>query len=450
MQRAPSGTLRALACHRGAMRAPRADMCPLRASRTRAHLACGWGGKQKMGGFLGSQKSLAGAEGGKTLGGLNPKLAHIDSTMRGVKLGESAFAGEAPDPIDLADAGNAQYAVPYIKDIMRVLRETEVWRTAQAPAPMRTMGVCSAAQRCAVVTRAALARRPWLLCAVQSKYLAPPTYMAQQADVNEKMRAILIDWLIEVHLKFKLVPETMYVTVNLIDRFLSKKSIQRNKLQLVGVTAMFIASKYEEIYAPEVRDFVYISDKAYSREEILKMEANMLGMLNFNVTAPSAFAFLKRFVKVAGFLHHDEGREERLCTYLVELTLQEYRMLKYLPSVIAASAVCLAQKMLRQGSWVRAARCPHRESSRRGRPSTRLTRALCTTRARLFRAVVSHADAHVLSGGDAAAMHEGHERDREGGAEEQPLRCAQEVLAGQVRGGRARADGRALTMKLCA
>jgi cyclin B len=178
--------------------------------------------------------------------------------------------------------------------------------------------------------------------------------MTAQTDVNEKMRAILIDWLIEVHLKFKLVSETMYVTVNVIDRFLAKKSIPRNKLQLVGVTAMFIASKYEEIYAPELRDFVYISDKAYARDEILKMEATMLGVLNFNVTAPSPYAFLKRFVKVAGFLWPEESREERLCSYLVELTLQEYRMLKYLPSVIAASAVCLAQKMLNNGSWTSA------------------------------------------------------------------------------------------------
>jgi len=270
-------------------------------------------GSSKLGGFLGgSQKSVGlGADGSKTLGGLNPKqsLANIDTSMRTVKLNESNYGSEAPDPIDMADSNNAQCVVPYLKDIMRCMRETE------------------------------------------GKYLAPPTFMAQQTDINEKMRAILIDWLVEVHLKFKLVPETMYVTVNIIDRFLSKKSIQRNKLQLVGVTAMFIASKYEEIYAPEVRDFVYISDKAYSREEILKMEATVLGALNFNVTTPSAYAFLKRFVKVAGWLQNDDSREERLCNYLVELTLQEYKMLKYLPSVIAASAICLAQKMLRNGSW---------------------------------------------------------------------------------------------------
>lgn len=84
------------------------------------------------------------------------------------------------------------------------------------------------------------------------------------------MRAILIDWLIEVHLKFKLLPETLFLTVNLIDRYLEKQVIPRTKLQLVGVSSMLIASKYEEIYAPEVRDFVYITDKAYSKEDILK------------------------------------------------------------------------------------------------------------------------------------------------------------------------------------
>lgn len=90
------------------------------------------------------------------------------------------------------------------------------------------------------------------------------------------MRSILIDWLVEVHLKFKLVPETLYLTVNLIDWYLSQVSVNREKLQLVGVTAMLIASKYEEIYAPEVQDFVYITDKAYTKEEILDCEQRML------------------------------------------------------------------------------------------------------------------------------------------------------------------------------
>lgn len=83
------------------------------------------------------------------------------------------------------------------------------------------------------------------------------------------MRGILVDWIIEVHLKFKLLPETLFLTVSLIDRYLEMTQIMRTQLQLVAVSAMLIASKYEEIYAPEVRDFVFITDNAYTREEIL-------------------------------------------------------------------------------------------------------------------------------------------------------------------------------------
>lgn len=83
------------------------------------------------------------------------------------------------------------------------------------------------------------------------------------------MRAILIDWLIEVHLKFKLLPESLFLTVNLIDRFLEKVMVPRTQLQLVGVTAMLIASKYEEIYAPTAKEFAYITDRAVSKRDIL-------------------------------------------------------------------------------------------------------------------------------------------------------------------------------------
>mgnify|MGYP002049273354 CR=1 FL=1 len=89
------------------------------------------------------------------------------------------------------------------------------------------------------------------------------------------MRGILIDWLVEVHMKFRLASSTLYHCVWLIDRYCSTEQVMRAQLQLVGVTAMFIASKYEEIYAPECRDFVYISDKAYTREQILSMEGQM-------------------------------------------------------------------------------------------------------------------------------------------------------------------------------
>ena len=133
----------------------------------------------------------------------------------------------------------------------------------------------------------------------EEKDLPSPNYMNRQNDVNEKMRGILVDWIIEVHLKFKLLPETLFLTVSLIDRYLEKTQIMRTKLQLVAVSAMLIASKYEEIYAPEVRDFVFITDNAYTREEILSMEMSILTTLQFNITSPSAFRFLERFRQVA-------------------------------------------------------------------------------------------------------------------------------------------------------
>ena len=95
-----------------------------------------------------------------------------------------------------------------------------------------------------------------------------PTFMENQPHINERMRSILIDWLVEVHLKFKLVPETLYLTTNLIDRYLERQEGSRPKLQLVGVTSLLIASKYEEIYPPELRDLVYICDRAYTRSEV--------------------------------------------------------------------------------------------------------------------------------------------------------------------------------------
>jgi len=168
-----------------------------------------------------------------------------------------------------------------------------------------------------------------------------------QTDINEKMRAILIDWLVDVHLKFKLIAETFYLTVNIIDRFLGSFAINRQKLQLVGVAAMLIASKYEEIYPPEVKDFEYVTDRAYTREDILDMEGKIIACLNFNLTTPSSYRFLERYSKVAGF----DEKAFQLARYLLELATVEYKMIKYLPSNIACSAIYLVNKIHKREGW---------------------------------------------------------------------------------------------------
>jgi len=171
--------------------------------------------------------------------------------------------------------------------------------------------------------------------------------MLIQTDINDKMRAILIDWLVEVHLKFKLMPETLFLTHNLIDRFLAKKVVTRKNLQLVGVTAMLLASKYEEIWAPEVRDFVYISDKAYTREQILGMEKQMLNTLGFHLTVPTPYQFMSRFFKAA----NADKQFQLLASFVVESSLPDYSMLKYPGSLLAASAVYVAMNTLGKGEW---------------------------------------------------------------------------------------------------
>ncbi|KAL8168319.1 hypothetical protein V2J09_009818 [Rumex salicifolius] len=164
-------------------------------------------------------------------------------------------------------------------------------------------------------------------------------YMTQQFDINEKMRAILIDWLIEVHYKFELREETLFLTVNLIDRFLAKQSVVRKKLQMVGLIAMLLACKYEEVSVPVIEDLIFISDKAYTRKELLEMEKLVLTTLQFNMSLPTPYVFLTRFLKAA----ESDKKLELLSFFLIELSLVEYEMLKFSPSLLAAATVYTAQ-----------------------------------------------------------------------------------------------------------
>lgn len=184
----------------------------------------------------------------------------------------------------------------------------------------------------------------------EGKFRPSSTYMSRQPDISEKMRGILVDWLVDVHLKFKLLPETLYLSISLIDRFLDLRPITRSKLQLVGVVAMLIAAKYEEMYPPEIRDFIYISANTYTKDDILKMERLMLSALDFSITSPSLYFFLRRTLQVA---ETDEA-QKYLALYLSELALQDYRLLQHAPSNLAAGCVFLARKALRHADpWTK-------------------------------------------------------------------------------------------------
>jgi hypothetical protein len=177
---------------------------------------------------------------------------------------------------------------------------------------------------------------------IETKTMPNRHYMSRQRDINDQMRAILIDWLVEVHAKFRCVPEVIWLCVNILDRYLETHQVAKSKLQLVGCVAMLVACKYEEIYPHDVPDFVHICDNAYTAEDILQMETTVLNALEYEITVPTAEFFIQRFVKIA------RGNTEmlKLSCYFAERTIQEYSFIKYRPSSIAAAALCLAIKTL--------------------------------------------------------------------------------------------------------
>ncbi|XP_020080982.1 cyclin-B1-1-like isoform X3 [Ananas comosus] len=175
----------------------------------------------------------------------------------------------------------------------------------------------------------------------------PHDYIDSQVEIDAKMGAILADWIIEVHHKFELMPKTLYLTFYVIDRYLSMEMVPRRELQLVGVGAMLIACKYEEIWAPEVNDFICISDSAYTREQILGMEKTILNKLEWNLTVLTPYVFLVRFLKAAA----SDKDMQHMVFFFAELGLVQYPMIMYRPSMVAASAVYAARCTLKKSPF---------------------------------------------------------------------------------------------------
>ncbi|XP_028999944.1 G2/mitotic-specific cyclin-B2-like isoform X2 [Betta splendens] len=210
---------------------------------------------------------------------------------------------DVPD-VDAQDADEPQLCSEYVKDIYSYLHTLEVQQ------------------------------------AVRANYM-------RGYEITERMRALLVDWLVQVHAMFRLLQETLYLSVAVLDRFLQVQPVPRRKLQLVGVTAMLVACKYEEMYAPEVGDFAHVTDNAFSTAQILEMERVLLKRLNFQLGRPLPLHFLRRASKVANC---DVGIHT-LAKYLMELTLLDYDMVHYRPSEIAAASLCLSQLLLEERPW---------------------------------------------------------------------------------------------------
>ncbi|KAF2126753.1 hypothetical protein P153DRAFT_69139 [Dothidotthia symphoricarpi CBS 119687] len=183
--------------------------------------------------------------------------------------------------------------------------------------------------------------------ALEERMKPNATYMDHQAEIQWSMRSVLMDWLVQVHNRFTLLPETLFLAVNYVDRFLSCKVVSLGKLQLVGATALFVAAKYEEINCPSVQEIVYMVDGAYTADEVLKAERFMLSMLQFELGWPGPMSFLRRISKA-----DDYDLETRtLAKYFLEITVMDERFVGCAPSFLSAGAHALARFMLKKGDW---------------------------------------------------------------------------------------------------
>lgn len=157
--------------------------------------------------------------------------------------------------------------------------------------------------------------------------------------VTPRMRMVLVDWMVDVQLQYHLLQETLYLAIQILDRYLqSDQNVGKKYLQLVGVGAMYVACKYEEVYMPDISDFVFITDSAYTKQQLLDMEVKIVKVLDFNFSRPISLTFLRRYSKVleANPIHHCFSK------YFLELALMEYTLSSVRPSLIAAAALYLS------------------------------------------------------------------------------------------------------------
>ena len=173
------------------------------------------------------------------------------------------------------------------------------------------------------------------------------TYMSRQNEINDKMRSILVDWIIDVHFKFGFTDETLFMTISIIDRYLSICQITRTNFQLLGITALMIACKHEEIDLPKIDDFIYITDNAYVKNEVIKMEEDVLIKLNFSFLYPSPIKFFEYLSLHFNFekKHHMMGK------YLMESFLLDVKNAKYKPSIISCACAYIVMKFFKMPNY---------------------------------------------------------------------------------------------------
>ena len=182
---------------------------------------------------------------------------------------------------------------------------------------------------------------------IEKLSIGDPFYINSNSEITEKMRGIILDWLCDAHVRLNMQPETLYLAINYFDRYTSKDKTAKSCLQLNAIASLFLASKYEEIYPPDIRDFVYIGSKCASKLEIIKTEQKILKLLKFEVSYPTTYRFLQLY---ANLLNSDE-KQFYLAQFICESQFYDSSKIGIAPSDIALGSIYLSAVTIKNSCW---------------------------------------------------------------------------------------------------
>ncbi len=163
------------------------------------------------------------------------------------------------------------------------------------------------------------------------------------------MRPYLLDFLIEAHAAFNLLPETLFLTINLLDRYCSKRIVYRKHYQLIGCAALLVAAKYgdNKNKVPTILELKSMCCNLYEEENFIEMERHLLSTLEFVIGHPTVDSFLQIYMADSPY---NESVLEQMALYISEMAMYHKEFVGTLPSAIARSALTLARIVLNRGS----------------------------------------------------------------------------------------------------
>jgi len=176
----------------------------------------------------------------------------------------------------------------------------------------------------------------------EKNHVLDNTYMDKQSEITCEMRELITDWIVNIHSKFRMISPTLALTVNILDRFLSKRDVPKARLAPIACAALFIAGKYAELFSSPASTLVRITNNSFTCEQLLAMECIILHVIGYHLTVPTSFTFLPLFCKLAQIHQNTDEPYFTIACYFQELALQNYECISFRPSEVAASAVYLA------------------------------------------------------------------------------------------------------------